>query len=97
MITKTSLRSRRYLARVKKATVTAVNMAPWFKSGVCMMPITNCRGDLSCYAIARVGGSIEYLDSQDNDITGAMLQALRDYHAQALYLAPTDGARGHEI
>lgn len=87
MITKTSLNSRRYLARVRKATIRAVYLARVFPSGVCMMPVTNARGLLSCYAVARVGGSIEYLDASDNDVTAAMLDALRAYHAQALYLA----------
>ncbi|MGH9931700.1 MAG: hypothetical protein ACREA9_21060 [Pyrinomonadaceae bacterium] len=81
MITKTSLKSRRYLARVRRAAINAVKLAHAFKSGICAFPVTNCRGDLSLYAIGRVGGSIEFHDAHDNDVSGIVLEALRDFHA----------------
>lgn len=81
MLTKTSLKSRRYLARIRRAAIHAVKLARGFRSGVCSFPVTNYRGDLSLFVVARVGGSLEFLDKHDNDVSAIVLEALRDFHA----------------
>ena len=83
MLTKTALKSSKFLATIKAAAVAAVRKA---HAGVLPVGIgyaLNRKGAVSVRAVARRGGAVEYFDSRDNDVTGRVLAALRAWHAAA--------------
>lgn len=94
MITPTSLKSAVFLARVKEAAVIAVKSAKCYplpddgtgkpretKIGFAEVKAKRT-GKVSLLVAFRRGSGLEFFDSSDRDITGQVLAALRDYHAE---------------
>lgn len=83
MLTKTALKSSKFLAAIKAAAVAAVR-----KSHAGLLPVgigyaLNRRGAVAVRAVAHRGRSVEYFDSSDRDVTSLVLAALRAWHTEA--------------
>ena len=90
MLTKTALKSSKVLAALKAAAVAAVRKA---HAGVLPVGIgyaLNRKGAVAVRAVARRGGTVEYFDNRDHDVTGRVLAALRAWHAAARALPLID-------
>lgn len=80
MITQTALRSPRYLAAIKAATVQAIRTAHSRVTPASAVWVENRRGDANLYVQACRGKSVEYRDNDGRDLTAVVLGALREWH-----------------
>ncbi len=80
MITRTALRSPRYLAAIKAATVQAIRTAHSRITPAAAVWVENRRGEANLYVQACRGKPVEYRDNDGRDLTGMVLGALREWH-----------------
>ncbi len=80
MITQTALRSPRYLAAIKAATVQAIRTAHSRITPAAAVWVENRRGDANLYVQACRGKPVEYRDNNGRDLTDMVLGALREWH-----------------
>ena len=80
MITSTSLKSSAFLAKVVKGCDLALNSTYLNGTDMGMVPVLNAKGTLALIAIFRTGYGMEFLDADDNDVTEAVMSALRELH-----------------
>lgn len=80
MITQTALKSPRFLAAIKTATVRAIRTAYSRVVPASAIWVYNRHGESSMYVQAARGRSPEYRDPDGRDITVMVLGALREWH-----------------
>lgn len=80
MITQTALRSPRYLAAIKAATVQAIRTAHSRVTPAAAVWVENRRGDANLYVQACRGKPVEYRDNDGRDLTAVVLSSLRGWH-----------------
>lgn len=80
MIAQTALRSPRYLAAIKAATVQAIRTAHSRVTPAAAVWVENRRGDANLYVQACRGKPVEYRDNNGRDLTDMVLGALREWH-----------------
>jgi hypothetical protein len=83
MLTKTALKSPRFLAAIKAAAVAAVRKSHAHPLPVGIGYALNRKGAVAVRAVAHCGRSVEYFDSRDRDVTAQVLAALRAWHIES--------------
>lgn len=82
MITKTSLKHPSLLKKVKEAILDAVRCASVHPTGVVVVDVYNGKGNLMLSAVGVRGRSYRVQDTEGNDITNIVNEALKEYHAE---------------
>lgn len=80
MITSTSLKSDSFLVKVMKGGNRAMGNAWSDKTTIGTAPVLNAKGQLALTAVFRAGYSMEFIDADDNDVTEAVMSALREFY-----------------
>lgn len=80
MITSTSLKSESFLAKVVASCDQALNNAYLHSADRGSDVVLNSKGKPALLAIFRAGYGMEFIDADDNDVTEAVLSALREFH-----------------
>lgn len=80
MITATTLKSPRYLAALKAATVQAVRQSHARIIPAAAVWVKNRRGEAAVYVQACRGKPVQFYDVEGRDITETVLAALQVWH-----------------
>lgn len=97
MITQTALRSPRYLAAIKAATVQAIRTAHSRVTPAAAVWVENRRGHSNLYVQACRGKAVEYRDSNGRDLTQVVLSSMRGWHEALRWQRASKLAAGKPI
>lgn len=85
MITSTSLKSSSFMGKVAEGCEQAVNNAYLQGADIGSAVVLNAKGEPSMLAVYRTGYGMEFLDASDNDVTEAVMSALREWHGYKMF------------